>query len=34
MNHVVGSERSREANQRLAVERLGLLLANLPWSAP
>lgn len=31
---VVGSERSREANQRLALERIELLLTTLPWSTP
>lgn len=30
----VSSERSQLANQRLAEERVQLLLANLPWSEP
>lgn len=30
---VVGSEPTRERNQALAVERVRLLLANLPWAA-
>ena len=29
---VVNSESSRERNQKLAVERVQLLLNNLPWS--
>ena len=29
---VVNSESSRERNQKLAVERVQLLLHNLPWS--
>jgi hypothetical protein len=29
---VVRSESSRERNQKLAVERVHLLLSNLPWS--
>lgn len=29
---VVNSESSRERNQKLAVERVRLLLHNLPWS--
>lgn len=31
---VVTSERSQHANQKLAEERLGLMLATLPWSEP
>lgn len=31
---VVSSESSRERNQKLAVERIGLLLATLPWQLP
>lgn len=31
---VVGSDSNRERNQKLAIERIGLLLANLPWSTP
>lgn len=31
---IVKSESTRERNQKLACERLGLLLDNLPWSTP
>jgi hypothetical protein len=30
---VVNCETNRERNQKLAVERLGLVVANLPWSS-